>query len=243
MFRILSRITDYFYITDSVENNNIQSIEKPSEEPSNLSDYEVICMILGKEFCPDLSKSIEEIKKALFLKIFHEKITSQNVATILKIVDSLPDERSKALFYKDICEVYLQKKNFDQALHITTFIKDKYIASNLLETLSLDLFREGRLAEALQVVNSIHSDAKKAIILRNMCIEVASEKPSACFHIIDCFPQSEQRFKDGTLTELMHMFIDRAESTKIAEKKSACNQLALRFGKMLEYDSRLRIRI
>lgn len=239
MFSIIYNITDYFYITYPIKDNNIQSIE----ERSNLSDYQVICKILEKEFSSDLSKSIEEIKEALFLKVFHEKISSQNVATILKIVDSLPDNKNKDLFYRDICEVYLQKKNFDQALFSTTFIKDEYMTSKLLETLSLDLFEEGRFAEALKIANSIHFDRIKASVLRKICIEVASENPSACFEIINCFPASEQSCKDSTLTELMFLFAERVASAKTAQEKLLCSKLTVQFGEMLEYHPGFRIKV
>lgn len=231
MFRILSKIADYFYIDTAVESNSIQSIE----ETSPFTDYEVVCRILGKKFCSDFSKSMEEIKETLFIKIFHEKISPPDVDKILKIIDLLPDERKKDLFYRDICEVSLQKKNLDQALSIITLIKDKYISSKLLEMLSLSLFEEGRLAESLKVVRSMPFDSTKAIILRKLCIEVAATNPSICFRIIDHFPESELSFKDGTLMELMHIFADRAASANNPREKLACNQLALRFGQMLEY--------
>lgn len=161
----------------------------------------------------------------------------------MKIVDSLSDERNDDLFYKDICEVCLQKKNFDQALYSTTFIKNKYIASNLIEILSLDLVNEGRLAEALRVVNSMDFDSKKAMILRKLCVEVASQNPYACFPIIACFPESEQCYRDATLIELTQIFTVRKESTNFAKEKFVCNQLVLRCMKMLDYEPRLRIKI
>lgn len=238
MFSIISNIVDYFYITNPIE-DNIES----TEDLSNVSDHEVVCKILEKEFCPNLSRSIEEIKEALFLKVFHEKISTQNVARILKIVGSLPDNKTKDLFYRDICELYLEKKNFDQALFSTTFIKDEYMASKLLETLSLDLFGEGRFDEALKIANSIHFDTTKAFVLRKMCIELASQNPSSCFRIIDCFPESEQWCKDATLSELMFSFVELGEKAKTEEGKRVCNQLALQFGNMIEYRHRFRIKV